>query len=1029
MADRQKRRRLALALRAAGLALIAFCLSGAALDSGLEPTLAAPFVSVAHTVVAQLTAAAGVAAPAPPTPAPATPVPGATPSPAPSLARGGPITFELTGALALGERFQNDLRSDGAGGVMATSTSTANDTAGMLASVQRRTATTSLQLALPLGLALHNANFGDLSVGYFTPKYGLQYGPQPLSFLGGVPLGQTLRAFAAVAPLRGGDLTFYTGPAVGNNQQTLDVTGIRGRMMASGTLVEFGVDRGRARDGSEVDAAIAGAARTTGMLSQSLEAALERLRAADGDRQRAFSYQYRADYGSGALYGSFTSRHIGNGFVAFGSGGEQRDNFVDGALRYSSGTNSLDVDQSFETSGATDQSVATRRGSLTFTHLFSRSNIQTSVGLTDQRRDSTQGVDWLGGVSTQLGFDVANVSALIGAQFQRATLNYGNPQGLITYSASLERQFGLYSASAVYQNTRETGDEGGLQALGTLSITRLFGATGIALNLTQAHTLNGADDLVQTAPTITISRRLSSAVAVGVTYGEQRTRDVTNPANNGRNRIFSVQISAPFAIGSGVVQGRTDPRLPATISGTVLNDVGDQNQLNFASAINSGMANVVVVLDDKIVQHTDLTGHYQFNFVSPGVHQVRLESSSLPRGVTVDQPYASIAVQGGQSAQIYFRVGTYGAIAGHVYGRDAGGQPEPLENVDVKLDNTIYSRTDELGAYSFGRLSAGTHTISVVETSLPATVTFPKAAEKQTVIVKNGAVATLDFTANPLGSISGFVTYAPELAPGRKGGVFNAYVVAEPGDYAAITNEDGSYMLDNLPAGTYTLDIDPETVPDNTGNTHGVQTVTLAGDENKQGVNFTVSRKMKQVVFSLKATETVAAASMTLSEPKLPPNGATEAIVDAGEPAKSVTAQAFGKSVRFAYDAHRKRWIGTIVVPAVVPAGKSTIVADIKTVKGASTSAYADLYVDPGMPLVSFRLTPARPRIGQYVTVQARFLADVHAGDTIRWPNGQITKLSRPVSGRVYVFTVKISEPLMRGLLLTRQGELPITLR
>jgi hypothetical protein len=1023
MTDRQKRRRLALALRAVGLALIAFSMSGAALDSGLEPSLAAPLAALAHVLVADVSSAVQAAHPAP---APATP----SPTPGPQLSRGGPITFSLSGALSLGQRLQNSSHGDGSSDRISTSTSTATDTAGLLANIQRRTATTTLQLALPLGLALHNASFGDLTVGYYTPKYGLEYGPQPLSFLGGVPLGQTLRSFAAVTPLHNGDLTLYSGPAFGSNLQMLDVMGLRGRIMAGGTLFEFGADRGRNNQGFNVDALLVGAARTSGILNEALEASAERIRPGDGTSQRAFAYQYRADYGSGALYGSFTSRHIGNGFLAFGSGALQRDNFVDAAVRYSTGTNSFDVDQSFETSGVSDQEVATRRGALSYTHLFSRSNIETSLGLTDQRRESAQGIDWTGGISGQIGFDFANISALIGAQFQRATLNYGAPQGLITYSASLQRQFGLYSASAVYQNTRQTSDEGGLQALGTFTLARVFGATGVALNVTQAHTLNGADNLVQTAPTITVSRRISPAVSIGVTYGEQRTRDLTNPANNGRNRIFSVQISAPFAIGSGVVQGRSDPRLPATISGSVLNDVDSQNQYGFTSPLSDGMANVVVVLDNNTVQRTDLTGHYQFNFVAPGVHQVRLESSSLPRGVTVDQPYASVTVQGGQSAQIFFRVGTYGAIAGHIYGRDASGQPEPLENVGVKLDGTIYSRTDQLGAYSFGRLSAGKHTISVDETSLPATVTFPKSLENQTIDVKNGEVATLDFTANPLGSVAGFVTYAPELAPGHKGGVFNAYVVAEPGDFAAITNEDGSYLLDNLPAGTYTLDVDPETVPENTGNNRGAQTVTLAGDQNMQGVNFVIGRKLKQVIFSLKSTETVAAASMTLTESALPPNGATQAVVDAGGPAESVTTQAFGKTVRFKYDGTRKRWVATIIVPPVVKAGKTTIVATIRAANGKSeTNAYADLTIDPAIPLVSFKITPARAHVGQYVTVRARFLANVQPGDTIRWPNGQITKLSHPVTGRVYVFSVKISEPLMRGLLLTRQGELPITLR
>lgn len=1022
MDGRQKRRRLAIGLRAAGLALIAFALSGAALDSGLQPTLAAPFVSLARLVAD--------VAPPPAAPAP-TPVPAgtATPTPPPSVARGGPLTFSLSGALSLGQRLQSSVHGDGNGGMMATTSSTATDSAGLLANVQRRTATTTLQLALPLAVALHNANFGDLNVGYYTPKYGLIYGAQPLAFLGGVPLGQTIRGFAAVTPLRGGDLTFYGGPAYGANMKMLDVTGMRMRMMRDGTLFEFGLDRGRSKEGLTVDAAIAGAAHTSGLLSQSLEAALERIRPGDGTSQRAFAYQYRADYGSGALYGSLTSRRIGDGFLAFGSGQLQSDNFLSTSLRYSTGVNSLDLDEAFETSGSPDQAVAIRRGDVTFTHFFTRSNMQTALALTDQRRVSASGVDWTGGAAAQVGFTFADVSALLGGQFQRATLNYGDPQALVTYTASLQRQFGLYSASASYQNTRQTGLQGGLQAMGTVSLARAFGRTGIALNITQAHTLSGIGDIVQMSPTVTISRQISSAVALGITYGEQRTRDLLNPANSGHNSIFSVQISAPFAIGSGIVQGRSDPHLPATISGSVMSDTSANGQYTFASAINNGLANIAVVLDNTTIQRTDLTGHYQFNFVTPGVHQVRLESASLPRGVTVDQPYASISVQGGQNAQIFFRVGTYGAIAGHVFGRDSSGSPQPLQNVDVKLDDATYSRTDPLGAYSFGRLTAGTHTVTIIDASLPANAMFAKSAELQKVVVRNGEVTSLDFTASPLGSIAGFVTYAAELGPDHTGGVYNAYVVAEPGDYAAITNEDGSYLLDNLPAGTYTVDLDPETVPDNTGNSNGPQTVTLDGSENKQGINFTVGKKMKQVVFSLKSTED-AAATMTFSEPVVPPNGATQAVVDPGVAAKSVSAEAFGKRIPFAYDSQRKRWVATIVVPPIAPSGKSTIVADVTPSKSGSTaSAYADLSIDPSMPLVSFKITPAHPIVGQYVTVRARFLADVHPGDTIRWPNGQITKLSHPVTGRVYVFSVKISERLMRGLLLTRQGELPITLR
>ncbi len=182
-------------------------------------------------------------------------------------------------------------------------------------------------------------------------------------------------------------------------------------------------------------------------------------------------------------------------------------------------------------------------------------------------------------------------------------------------------------------------------------------------------------------------------------------------------------------------------------------------------------------------------------------------------------------------------------------------------------------------------------------------------------------------------------------------------------------------------------------------------------------------------MFTLQSTQTTQAI-LSLSEPALPPHGVAYAVLDAGGPAKSVVLSAFGKSLPMAYNAQRKRWIATIVVPDSAPSGKNAVTADVRGASGGqSTSAEADLAVDPSIPLASFKMTPSHASIGQYVSVRARFLVDVHEDDTIRWLDGQITKLSRPVTGRVYAFTVKISERPMHGVLLTRSGELPITLR
>jgi hypothetical protein len=114
-------------------------------------------------------------------------------------------------------------------------------------------------------------------------------------------------------------------------------------------------------------------------------------------------------------------------------------------------------------------------------------------------------------------------------------------------------------------------------------------------------------------------------------------------------------------------------------------------------------------------------------------------------------------------------------------------------------------------------------------------------------------------------------------------------------------------------------------------------------------------------------------------------------------------------------------------VPVAAPPGTATILADVNGPQKATASA--DLKVDPAMPIATFTMTPRRPMRGQYVAVRARFVADVHPGDRIHWFDGQITKLATPITGRVFAFTVKISEQPMRGLLLTRQGQLPITLR
>src|SRR5690348_18116008 len=105
MKEREGFRRLALFLRAAGLALMAVSLLATLLRSG------------AGSAIAQVLPVPGLGTPVPEatqTPAPEirTPVSAPRPAASPSVQHGGPLTFSLTGNLTFGEQSYASTRGD-----------------------------------------------------------------------------------------------------------------------------------------------------------------------------------------------------------------------------------------------------------------------------------------------------------------------------------------------------------------------------------------------------------------------------------------------------------------------------------------------------------------------------------------------------------------------------------------------------------------------------------------------------------------------------------------------------------------------------------------------------------------------------------------------------------------------------------------------------------------------------------------------------------------------------------------------------
>lgn len=994
-----------------------------------------------------------------------TPIPVAGP---PVMQHGGPIRFGFSGSLTMGTqlRSQTFTTSGGLPPLIGSSPSPSPTSstfpfqqsqqsqnqsqggASMAAEVSRRTASTFTDLRLPIGFSTSGGSqFGStIQAIYSTPKFSLAYTSQPLMLFGQLPMGSTLRGLSFILPAARGQTTLYEGAATGADGETLRLEGAIAQQVYGANYFEEGYTVGSGPSTGKSDTLELGAATTRGLFSAVGETAWQSRNCSglfysaqdqigcDGTPYGA-AFQLRLDDGGYNSGVGVTLRMVPDKFVAFGSGEIHSDQFAD--INYHLGTlQSLLFDASFERTGDAVYGISTLH-SETMNFGGSSRFGGYSIGFQQQNQTSIQqGILQKQDTSiaqSQFATQLAGSQVLFGAQTARS-IQDGTPQSQTTYNFDFNRPFGSYGLTGYLQSQRQTvAGTGPTTIVGqTLGVYHQFGRTTIQLTGTLQHSVSSQSNAIQTTPLVTIARQLSPALSVLTSFGVQHTTDRLDPAADGHSRIFTIGLNAPFQFGNAVTTGRVDPRLPATITGHVLiapaaNASGGASFSMVSTIAAGGVSNVAVVLDDKYVQRTDLTGGFSFAFIPAGQHQLRVETASLPRGTTVNIPVATVVVQGGQTATVGFQVGTFGGVLGHVTGLDPSGNKVPLPNVQLRIDGGAYSETDTTGEYGFGGLAAGSHTVEVVESSVPAFASFDPAQLKKKVDVGSGAYTTLDFNAEPLGSISGKIVFAADVAADNlTGGVPNAYVVAEPGEHAAIDDDDGSFIIDNLPPGDYTVSVDPETLGEGLGGSPESISIHLAPGQAYEGAVFRVGRFEKKVVFSLLSGVSQAAVpTVHLSEHKLPPQGTTEVTISAADSAGSVTVTVFGDRIELKYDKSRKLWAGEIAVPADTKAGDYPIAPAIAN--GTAPSA-ATLTVDPALPLAILTTNPENPQIGQNLTVRARFLVDVSPGDRIEWEDGTVTILGKPLTGRVFTFPLHLSLRPLHGTLLTRGGRLPIVL-
>ncbi|HKH43124.1 MAG TPA: SdrD B-like domain-containing protein [Thermoanaerobaculia bacterium] len=287
------------------------------------------------------------------------------------------------------------------------------------------------------------------------------------------------------------------------------------------------------------------------------------------------------------------------------------------------------------------------------------------------------------------------------------------------------------------------------------------------------------------------------------------------------------------------------PLFPFLVGDTVFRDLDGNGTQSGAEETGIAGATVEIVGQSGAVigtTTTDASGHYAFN-VPAGTYTVRVAASNFGPGgplagtiATTPAQHTDTVVDNNVLTYDFGYRGT-GSIGDRLwYDLDNDGVEDSgeggINGVTVELldggGNVVSSATTAGdGNYSFGHLFAGTYRVRVVTATLPAglAATYDLdgtgSANVATLTLAAGATRNdVDFGYRGTASIGDRVWYdidgngAQDSGEDGLNGVTvrlrdsGGNVVA-----AAVTSGDGNYSFGNLPAGTYTVEVDASTLP------------------------------------------------------------------------------------------------------------------------------------------------------------------------------------------------------------------------
>ena len=957
---------------------------------------------------------------------PAAPLAAESPSPAPvslvsppprrrGLLGDGPIVLHGDGTYQLGVTRGNR------NGFAA---SADNYSTALTMGAERRTERTSLSVSSAFGYGAGGVSAGSLIAGYRTPRWGLSYGQVAGPSDSQLQIGGFARGIGLDVPLRNGDLDLLAATTTQSDSTTYRVYGIRRNWNALGGAFSAGGYLGAGEQGGRQTIADLGFRRYGAKLSTQTEVALSSTHGVGGVLDGThLASAFQADLQGKNTFTTFNVRYDPAGFQTLTGTMNPGLSAELAVRRHSDRLGDLDLSV-----GHTDQQIdgdlqhddrATLSGGKSWAH----AGVQYLVGL--------EGTRFAGGTTLNrtaaltLTQSVRSVSLF--ETFQQASVSGSTGdarQSQFTLGASRP----LLGGSATVQFAHNASSSGGSDGSSVSESVSYRRSIGRKLDLQITHAMqtsfNAGVPTREFDTGLSLVRRLSNVVAVQVTGNVFHQTGL----GGGHGSAISASLVGPFGFGQPRDgYGHANPKLPAVIRGLVTYSTST-TPFAYSAAPVRGYNNALIVLDGRVSQRTDSSGAFEFRFVSQGTHTIRIDPATISPGLVTDREYATLKVLGGQTASVQFNVGNFAGIAGSVIATDSNGLKHGLADVGISVDGIQAVTTTPDGRYQVGRLSPGAHTIQIVDATVPSTVAF-LGDRKRTVTVTPGTTTPLDFVAAPLGSIAGVVQAPADGGFGAMIGLKNVYVVAQPGEHAVITDDDGSFVLANLPAATYTLTVDPDTIPDGLSVLSGPDgPLSLGGGATVSGIVFKLGAGAKEVVYTFSDGRRVPLQITT--EPAVVPPGALLRVT-ARTSAKDVKDVAVDSDVLGGFPLRldaRGAWVGTVVVPSLV---KGDYALSVTAHRNDVKDAAALVPVDPRIPLFTALISPRNPEPGHTVRVTLKALAPVAEGDSVLFEDGYKIVLPKP-SGRLFAFDIRLWRkglPYAASVVTKRGQTYPISLR